>query len=272
MYTFCRRQENADGMGRRGICKKHICVVSCFFFCVMQLHFALRVFLEMVCSQPRCQPRAVFFSHVCGMLFLCTLYGEWLIFMTSRGICTCALLLLDSRDKKDNTNALVRNSFKEKCGHFWLSLLTCQRGPHRIGQGIRFRLVSFGSSLVSSHDVPHISHRLQIRFPRRLCPLERKGSSTCPVSFACPHPWLWWGRAIYTTTVMSAVFPECLPCACCTVLAFRPHGHRKNETLLSPILRWGNWGVQKLADLLKGQQHGSSTARIWTQVSSKPGA
>lgn len=85
MYTFCRRQENADGMGRRGICKKHICVVSCFFVCVMQLHFALRVFLEMVCSQPRCQPRAVFFSHVCGMLFLFTLYGEWLIFMTSRG-------------------------------------------------------------------------------------------------------------------------------------------------------------------------------------------
>lgn len=26
--------------------------------------------LEMVCSQPRCQRRSVFLSHVCGMLFL----------------------------------------------------------------------------------------------------------------------------------------------------------------------------------------------------------
>lgn len=51
-------------------------VLLVVFFFVMQLHFALRVFLEMVCSQPRCQPRAVFFSHVCGMLFLFTLYGE----------------------------------------------------------------------------------------------------------------------------------------------------------------------------------------------------
>lgn len=199
----------------RNICGVHkFCFVSFCFCLVIRLHLVLRVFWKWCVLSHAARGGMFSFSTCVGCCFYSWTIENELFLRLVEGFSHPSYYWTLKTEGMAQKPSDINNSFKEKHGHFWV-LLTCHQGSQRIGQDIRFHHVSFGSSLGSSHAIPMYHRSSRCTFQEKFT-VWRRGSFTCPVSFALlPRlSWRWFRRAVFLALVTSAAVSRCLLCAC----------------------------------------------------------